>query len=1008
MEEKHLLKTENTINDITEHEERMGFGGQLLRYTILFIITAVCTYALFIVLPRTFLSNAEGNIDGIAQQYPIYSEIKRLVHAFLSGQGWETWSWDIGLGGDTINEFNTKLLNPLTYIVIAFPQKYLDVGFTLMVLISQYLSGFAFMLLGRKMDFDYRQNITGGLCYAYCGWVIQAILRQGTFLIATILFPLLILGLEKILRNESPVLFMLATAAHGLYSMQWTYVGGISVVLWFIVRMIFGKRPSAVREPAAAHGTEHVERHGREEDIPVTDGIPECRLIRCTYGEAFARFFGYGMIGVMISGVVLTGSLYKMFGATISSTVEDPTFYPLAWYLEIPSGFFQTTPTTNAYTVLGMPALCVILLPLAVGGIVKKRPQAVMSVLLFIASFFPMTGRIFNGMSYSVGRWFYVMIFFMIWSAMDCYRPETFRKKSNIAVMWIWLAALGIWGAGVCWQLLGIINTAKGLSVCIGVLMGALLIMLLSIDSLSKGRGRGLLITGIIIVSIVGYVNTNLFPHLGEQIHTLCQVGRIESDFSDSTQRVGPAVQDSDEGFFRIDQVDGYTDARIARVRANENMYFGNRSIYTYLSTMDSGWHIFNRTVGNNAGYFDRTTSYSNDNREGLDFLLGVKYFLGDSETKKPGANDYAGYGFKKYDEIDGVQVLRNKYCMGLGTSYDKYITESELMEYTPLEREQVMLQTAVIPDKESSSLGGGIEAGIRHADKADISTDVRELKVKLSDFKNIDADLNKDGGGTLAVHKKGKKNGSFTVTLPETRKARIVLEFENFVRDDCDLDTELELSGKEFKGNSLSKKVKTKSFVDDEKFRIQVTRGDVVKAAQMRKGKNQGFGDVKDFYINLGYYDEISGEVTVDIDRVGIYHFDSVKAYAVPMGIYRTAAKELESRSMEISSFDHGEIRGTMTSDKNAVMYFSLLDGSGWDIYVDGNRLKGNNYLHDVNITFTGGKLPAGTHEVVLKHRTPLLVPGCVITLAGLALLVITAIGHRNRMKEEYDEETA
>jgi len=71
MEEKHLLKTENTINDITEHEERMGFGGQLLRYTILFIITAVCTYALFIVLPRTFLSNAEGNIDGIAQQYPI-------------------------------------------------------------------------------------------------------------------------------------------------------------------------------------------------------------------------------------------------------------------------------------------------------------------------------------------------------------------------------------------------------------------------------------------------------------------------------------------------------------------------------------------------------------------------------------------------------------------------------------------------------------------------------------------------------------------------------------------------------------------------------------------------------------------------------------------------------------------------------------------------------------------------------------------------------------------------
>lgn len=952
---------------------------QVLRYTALFIITALCTYALFIVLPRTFLSNAEGNIDGIAQQYPIYTEIKRMIHALISGQGWESWSWDIGLGDDAFIEFSTRLFNPLTYIVIAFPQKYLDVGFTLMVLIMQYLSGLSFMLLGRKAGFDYKQNITGGLCYAFSGWVMQSIFRQGTFLMATILFPLLILGAEKLIRRESPLLFILTVAAHVLYSMQWSYIGAISIVMYFAVRMITGVRKEG--------------KHDRED----ADAFALPAVDKGNIGRITLTFVASGIAGVIMPGVILLDTLSRMRATTTSSTVESQVLYSIGEYLGMPTGFFMTTPTTEAYTVLGLPAVCVILLPLVIRSARKKSVPAVMTVILLALSLLPVTGSVFNGLSYSVGRWYYVLAFFMVWSAMEWYRAETFRDRKVIRLMNLWTAFLAVWGIAVCWLLLGITDLTGAVSVFLGAATGLILIRLLSIGGLEEtGAARKrILITLMIVTGIVSYINTELFPGLGETIHTLCQVGRIESDFSGSTQRVGPAVQAEDTGFYRIDQVDGYTDARIARVRANENMYWGNRSVYTYLSTMERKWHDYCRVAGNNAGYFDRTTVFSNDNREGLDFLTGVKYFLGDSDTKKPGANDYAAYGYSPYKEIDGVQVLKNKYCMGLGTAFGQYITESELMEYTPLEREQVMLQAAVVPDDEAAAA----ESAVKHADKRDIRTDVRETEVALSGFKNIDIEGDQTGG-TLTVH----KDGSFKIELPEIRSARVMIAFEGMVRDTCDMDTELALKDKAFEGNPLAHAVQAASYEDNEKFKLELSKGDVVKAAQMRKGKNQGYSDVQDFYVNLGYYDEISGKVKVDIDRVGIYHFNAVKAYVIPMDIYDETAEDLVSSAVEIDSFDGRGVKGTVSAEEDSVVYFSILDQPGWTMLIDGQETE---RFSNVDIAFMGAVLPAGEHSIELSYRTPYVAPGMALTLAGIAAAAALTFVPRRRRRAEGTQDT-
>ncbi|MBQ0017905.1 MAG: YfhO family protein [Clostridiales bacterium] len=939
------------------NDKNRKLGRQILAYTTLFAITALLTYALFIVVPRTFLSNADSDIDGIAQQYPIYSEIKRMIGAWLAGDGLQMWSWDIGLGADTLREFNTKLLNPLTYLVIAFPQKYLDVGFTLVVLIEQYLSGLMFLLFGREIGLNSRQNVIGGICYAFCGWIMQSVLRQGTFLMATILLPLIILGVERILKGKSPVLFIVSVALHIIYSIQWAYVAAITVLIYFIVRYF-----TEYNSPA--------------------DGDSDAR--KSGFGLTLVKFCGFGIVGILMSSAVLIGSLIKTTGATIESTVESEALYSLAQYFRVPAGFFLMNITSEAYTVYGLSIICIILLPFVVKGIKRRSTASIMACGLFLLSLLPVTGRIFNGFSYSVGRWFYVLAFFMVWAAMENYRSETFEDKRNIRTMTIWLTALAAWGLIVCWLLFGIIDKDKAAAIAAGAVLGALLISCLGRGYLKKGAKYEVIVTALIVCSIVGYVNATLFPGLGGKIHSLCRVGKIEEEFADSTQKVGQMVQAEDGSFYRIDQVDGYTDTRVARVRANENMYFGNRSIYTYLSTMSSSWHYFNKMLGNNAGYFDRTTSYSNDNREGLDFLMGVKYFLGDSETKKPGASDYAAYGFEKHEKTDGVEVLKNKYCMGIGTVYNSYITESELMEYSPLEREQVLLQAAVIRDKDADKINK-----VHHADKSDIRTDVQSVDVSIENRKNIEIEEH-----SLKVT--GRKGGSFDIRLPEIKNCRIVVAFEGLNRETCSYDERLELRGKKFKGSALKKFIKTVSYDDNEKFSIEVSKGNVVKEAQMRKGKNQGFSDVTDFYINAGYYDTISGDLHVSLSKYGIYDYNAIKVYAVPMDIYDEAAGELEAKSLRTDSWSNESFSGTMTADRDGgIMYFSILNNRGWDIYVDGEK---QNKLDAVNLSFTGAELSAGEHKVELRYKTPYLVTGMLMSMAGLLATVAIAIYYRRR----------
>lgn len=940
-------------------DKRQDLRQQIMIYTILFIVTAVGVYLAFLVCGRTFITEGDGKM----QQYPFYSMVKRMISGLINGEGFQFWRWEIGLGDDWFAAFIGKIMNPLTYIAIAFPDKYIDIGFSVMVIVTQYIAGLNFIFFAREVELGRNQQIIGGISYAFCGWLIVVSTNQGMLDIGAAVLPLLILGTEKIIKEKSPLLFIISVAYILTCNFFMAYISAIFVIMFFIVRYIQVKNDKTIGD----------------------------------FVKSAVRFMGYGIVGMMTGGIGLAYSLLKMTGATTESTVEHHILFKLKDYLQVPSAFFSIHPILNTYSYFYIPVICIILAPFIIKKIRKSTP-ALISIVFFIAVMFPVTGRFFNGLSYSTSRWYYGAIFFMVWATMELMNEGIFKSKANLKKMVVWICALGAWNIIVCHFLLDILPDDISGACIVGEVFGLILILLYYIREFrvqgnisfgfSAERLMDLVIVVVLIGSITGAANMRFYPGMTDFMFEESKAGATYDRLGSSTQRVVQDLQSEDKSFFRTDQVDGIGDIRYVRVKTNEAIYFGNRSIQTYISTMDSSWHKFNRTMGNNAGYFDRTTSYSNDNRPGLDLLMGVKYFLGDDQTKTPGAAKYAPYGFDYCKTIDGIDILQNKYDIGMGTMYTKYITESELEQYTYLEREQAILQAAVVPDEEAGNM-----TGIKHAAESDIKTNIKKIEYAVSDEDNIDMDAD----GAFTVY---NDSGNFAIEIPEVKNCQIVISFSNLVREKSDYRDNLKLKGKdinEVNKNRLAAFVAEKSYEDNEKFDITLSKDGFEKKARNRKGKNQGFGDVVDFNINLGYFDSIGGKIGVNINRSGHYTYDSMTVYAIPMDIYNSSAELLEENRINVKSFENDRIEASVDVKQDSIMYLSILDNPDWKIYVDGKKV---DKIDSVNISFTGALIEKGKHDIELRYSPGEMWLGLGLMAAGIAVTIVICLTRRRKGK--------
>lgn len=925
------METDNKLL-LSNKYKKLEFKKQLLIYTVLFIVTALGVYLCFLWKGCSLLRGGEtGSMDGIAQLLPCYVAIKHMFQDLIAGKGIDAWNWAIGLGADNFNMLGSKIANPLTYLIIIFPEKYMDIGYSLVTVFRQYLTGVAFMFFGRKVGLNQYQNIIGAMCYAFSGWAIMTAVKQGGFNNAMVLFPLLALGTEKILRKESPLLFVVSVFFTLTSGVIWAYVSGIVIVLYFFLRYACTQKEKSWSD----------------------------------FGKKAGQFFLNGTIGVLIGSAFVAAILYTMNDATQDTGSNSVhALFSLTHYLDLPLGFYKLTGVgAPSYGFIAMPILAVALLPMVVKKIKTKSTAAIAATALFVGMLFPIVSSVFNGFNAPSGRWHFVLTFFMVWAAMECLEEDTFISKKNCIVMSIWI----ILTAGISvvrFYKFHTLNKNSAFTSAFGLVFGVLIIWLcyLFIKEARKDSTRkivpilGIMIIGVFLLDIGEIVNIKYYVNNQGGLDIYNKFGAAYEEFVTSNESAVPIIQERDKSFFRTDQVEGYDKYNIDGARANKNIFFGGRSIYTYFSTMSSKWHEFNYAVGNSYGNYRRTISNSNDNRAALDYLMGVKYYLGNTPRSVLAASKYVAYGYDKYDDINNVEVFKNNYCMGLGTTYTQYITESEFYKYPELEREQVLMQAAVVPDDSVENLNT-----VKHATKDDIKTSLKEIPYEIISHKNMQLD---DKAKVITLTEEDcldKKKGTFTIKIPEVNNCQLMLRFEN-----------LDRSGAE------------------QSFLLSAVHGDIIEVAKCEKGESRGFNEVEDFNLNLGYYDSTSGEIEISLNKPGTYTYDSLKVLAMPIDIYANNAKILDSKKYEIDKWDGDNVSGTMTTDADGIMYFSILSNPGWHIYVDGEKA---HKINDVNVSFTGAYIPKGTHQVELKYVYPYKTIVIIGTVIGIIALIIEII---------------
>lgn len=909
-------------------KKEMNAKRQTFLYTLLFAVTLAGVLFVFWINGRTMLRYSANFPDSLAQNYAFIAGFKNYLSDLFSGKA-GNWSWSIGLGADAWSFYSSKLFNPLYWLVACLPRKYLDLGWSAMIVTYLYLSGLSFILFLRKVGIKDYRAVIGALCYAFAPWMILSSVKQGSFLIGAVMFPLLAFSTEKILRRESVVPFIVCVAFITLTSFRWPYTSGIMIFLYFGVRYFLDYREKGKKG---------------------------------AFWKRFGVFVGCGTVGILIAMPALLPTIMKLGKSTSESGMETPLLFTLGQYLLFPSRMTNWDMAYDNYSFYSFLPLCTVLIPIAFYQAGKKRFAAVMSLLLTVLTQLPAFCSMLNFFSYPSGRWYCILIFFCVWACMETMSEEVLanaKLRKGMAVCFGLYTVYALGFAGIyAGKILGLVTNTEILLMAANAVFEAAFLAILfyrknGTGKFLAGAKKQAVLTGMVVLTAILAYNVYFSQFSAKDMKRFLANGAAYEKFDVSPQKAAAKIEDDD--FWRVDQVEGVDVTTAPKNRINEAVFFGTRSIYMFQSGNNSRWFAFGKLLGDNAIYYKRTCPNSNDNRMVPDLLTGVKYFIGNQEGSRKQASRYAGYGFEKWDTIDGVEILKNKYSIGLGTLYQSYLAESELENLNYAQREQAMLQTMVLPDEDAARLSER-ETGIEQITAEDLTLTAEEIPYTIKGSRHAKLDK------TAQTITTDKRKAKFSLRIGQAERCQLLVSFEG-----------------------LRKKGKR----GDEEFTVYVRKDGISKAAADTIGNAQGFPDIEDLTINLGYFEEISGKlsVTLSAQEKGEYTYDNIRVYAIPTELYDRCASKLEAQRMEIETFDKDYVKGTLRAEETSAAYFSILKDEGWSIYVDGEKTK---KIDNAQMAFTGAVIPKGTHTVELRYHTPGLRAGIFLGILGIAVFIL------------------
>ena len=608
------------------------------------VVILLITYIVMSISPFGEKSILTVDMDG---QYVYFFEQLRDVY---TGQASLFYSFERALGGEFLGCFAYYLASPLSFIVVLFPAAAITEAIAFMLILKCGLSGLTFSIYLSKTR---KKNPIGfiifSVMYALCSYAVM--FQYNTMWIdALIWLPLIVLGLESLVKNGRYKLFIISLAIAICSNYYIGYMLCIFVAIYFFA-FVLSKSPSEINELCEAN---HFLRS----------------LLRIAVASAVA---------LMISAGIILATYYSLsFG---KSSFQDNSFeIKLRFdFLQLIAkaflGSYETirdAGTPNIYSGL----LPLLLLPLFYASKrVSAREKVVFTtlVLIFVSSFsintFDLMWHGFQNPIWFNYRYSFLFTFVILLMA---YRGYESLSDFNMSIFGKTTAALAL--LLVLVQRLVVLTRFVYSSsekswvsteykpdlTIIWLSLAFILIYVLTIYV--KKRTAFKLATSVLLAVIVC---SEALVHSIVTWEGIFAEGGVASQnnyrtYVDDLSAVTEALNERDDSFYRTEHV--------FHRKSNDNLVLNINGASEFTSTFNASTLKFLERLGFDTG--GQSTLYTSSNPI-TDSILGIKYIISSNDTDKAFLNS----NNKLYNRViamNGYYVYENPYALPIAYRVDK------------------------------------------------------------------------------------------------------------------------------------------------------------------------------------------------------------------------------------------------------------------------------------------------------------------------------------------------
>lgn len=628
-------------------------------YTAVFLCMAAIVFRPFWENGRSFVWDKDGLYQTFATMEYYSRYWKEFFHNLFVNHRFvlPMVDYSVGLGFDVMTTLNHYGFGDiLLLLAIPFKSSQMEFCYGLIAILRFYLAGLTFSCFCIYTRRSYYPALIGAILYSFCGYALYAGVRHPYFLNSMIYFPLMLVGIEQILKKRSGLLLSFTVGIAASSNFYFMYMLTILAFLYAVLRFF--------------------SMYGDEWKIHIL--------------AVLLKGISYYILGIGLASIFLFPSIAAFLGnarSGIKPQFASTMFSYEGWfYKELLYGFFFPEFSADYWVVLsygGITAFGLAVLMMSKGK--YSRFLKLILVLLTLILWVPAGGLVMNGFSYVSHRWIYGYSFFMALTVVYALeKADRIPMKKGIRITLV-LPVMAV--AGLLLRDMGDKRTLL-VAMALALVAGAAFLLIIW-----RGKTYFVLACSLALVSgcaMIG-LNANLLyaPEFGDYVSQFHLKGENLPRLTDCPEKAAREMEDGT--FYRVNggSMDVTNSAMLTEIYGINGFFsIVSNDVYQYMKQMEMDDVKF-------PNWF-----YGFGGRAPLETLASVRYYTPGERSEKS-----VPYGYVER----GEGLYENQLALPVGYLYYNVMPETEFQGLSAVRKQQAMMQAAVLTGREER-MGDALE----------------------------------------------------------------------------------------------------------------------------------------------------------------------------------------------------------------------------------------------------------------------------------------------------------